>query len=216
VGELLGGLGDLIRQIIETLGYPGIVLVMAAENIFPPIPSELVMPLAGFMAYEGRFNIVAVIIAGMIGSVIGALALYWLGAWANEAVIRRFVRRWGRYAFISEHDLDVTLGYFSRHGEAVIFFGRLIPIVRSLISIPAGMERMPLPKFLLFTVLGTTIWSAILSYAGWALRSQWELVLGYVKQYEYLVLALVALAVVAFLYMRVVKPRLNRSASLGE
>jgi membrane protein DedA with SNARE-associated domain len=216
VGELLGGLGDLIRQIIETLGYPGIVLVMAAENIFPPIPSELVMPLAGFMAYEGKFNIIGVIIAGMIGSVIGALALYWLGAWANEAVIRRFIRRWGRYAFISEHDLDVTLGYFSRHGEAVIFFGRLIPLVRSLISIPAGMERMPLPKFLLFTVLGTTIWSAVLSYAGWALRSQWELVLGYVKQYEYLVLAVIALAVVTFLYMRVVKPRLSGSASLGE
>lgn len=215
MGELLGGLGKFIQQIIETLGYPGIILVMAAENIFPPIPSELVMPLAGFMAYEGKFNIIAVIIAGMVGSVVGALALYWLGAWANETVIRRFVRRWGRYAFISEKDLDVTLGYFSRHGEAVIFFGRLIPIVRSLISIPAGMERMPLPKFLLFTVLGTTIWSAILSYAGWALRSQWNLVLGYVKQYEHVVLALVVLAVLVFLYMRVLKPRLNRSASLG-
>ena len=207
MGELLGGLGDLIRTIIETLGYPGIILVMAAENIFPPIPSELVMPLAGFMAYEGTFNIVGVIFAGMIGSVVGALALYWLGAWANETVIRRFVRRWGRYAFISEKDIDVTLGYFSRHGEAVIFFGRLI-------SIPAGMERMPLPKFLLFTVLGTTIWSAILSYAGWALRSQWESVLGYVKQYERLVLVVVVLAVLVFLYMRVLKPRLSGSASL--
>lgn len=215
MGELLGGLGNLITRIIDALGYPGIILVMAAENIFPPIPSELVMPLAGFRAYEGKFNIFGVIIAGMIGSVIGALALYYIGAWANETVIRRFVRRWGRYAFISEKDIDTTLGYFSRHGEAVIFFGRLIPIVRSLISIPAGMERMPLPKFLLFTVLGTTIWSAILSYAGWALRSQWESVLGYVKQYEHLVLGLVVVGVLVFLYMRVLKPRLNRSASLG-
>ncbi|HEX6291533.1 MAG TPA: DedA family protein [Herpetosiphonaceae bacterium] len=216
MGELLGSLGEWIQRIIEGLGYPGIVLVMAAENIFPPIPSELVMPLAGFMAREGTFNIFAVIVAGMLGSVIGALVLYWFGAWANETVIRRFVRRWGRYAFISENDLDVSLGYFNRHGELVIFFGRLIPIIRSLISIPAGMDRMPLSKFLLYTVLGTTIWSAILSYAGWLLQANWQLVLGYVKQYEHLVLALVALGVVVFLYMRVVKPRIMRSASLEQ
>ena len=214
MGELLGNLGELIQRIIETLGYPGIILVMAAENIFPPIPSELVMPLAGFMAREGKFNIIAVIVAGVLGSIIGALVLYWLGAWANETVIRRFIRRWGRYAFISEDDLDVSLGYFNRHGEAVIFFGRLIPLVRSLISIPAGMDRMPLPKFLFYTVLGTTIWSAVLSYAGWVLQANWQQVLGYVKQYEHVVLALIVLAVGVFLYMRVVKPRLARSASL--
>jgi membrane protein DedA with SNARE-associated domain len=208
VGELLGNLAEWIKQLIETLGYPGIVLVMALENVFPPIPSELVMPLAGFMAAEGTFNLGAVIVAGMIGSVIGALALYYLGLWANEPIIRAFVRRWGRYALISENDLDVSLSYFSRYGEAVIFFGRLIPIVRSLISVPAGMQRMPLPRFLLFTVIGTTIWSAILTIAGWMLEENYERVAGVVERYQSLVILLVVLAVAAFLYLRVVKPRL--------
>lgn len=212
MGDVLSNLGEWIKGVIEALGYPGIVLVMALENVFPPIPSELVMPLAGFMANEGTFNLLGVIIAGMIGSVLGALILYYLGAWANELVIRRFIRRWGRYAFISENDLDVSLGYFHRHGEAVIFFGRLIPLVRSLISIPAGMDRMPMSKFLFYTVLGTTIWSAILSYAGWVLKENYEVVAGYVERYQSVVLALIALGVLAFVYLRIVKPRLKQTA----
>ncbi len=215
MGELFGDLVGLIQSVIRALGYPGIVLVMAAENVFPPIPSELVMPFAGFMAREGTFNIFAVIVAGMLGSVMGAVILYWFGAWANEAVIRRFIRRWGRYAFISEEDLDVSLGYFNRHGEAVIFFGRLIPLVRSLISIPAGMDRMPLPKFLFYTILGTTVWSAILTYAGWLLRENYDLVAGYVERYQSVVVVLIALAVLVFLYVRVIKPHLSRPTTPG-
>jgi membrane protein DedA with SNARE-associated domain len=209
VGELVGRLGETIQEVIRAFGYIGIMLVMAAENLFPPIPSEMVMPFAGFMAREGSFDIWLVILAGMIGSVIGALALYYFGAWANETVIRRFVRRWGRYAFISENDLDVSLRYFNRHGELVIFFGRLIPLVRSLISIPAGMDRMPLPRFLFYTVLGTTLWSAMLAFLGWFLQANWGLVAGYIEQYQRVVLVLIALAVVIFLYFRVVAPRLR-------
>ena len=214
MSDFVGRLGETIQNIIRTLGDIGIVLVMAVENIFPPIPSELVMPLAGFMAREGTFNIWLVILTGMLGSVIGALVLYYLGAWANETVIRRFVRRWGRYAFISESDLDVSLGYFNRYGEVVIFFGRLIPLVRSLISIPAGMNRMPLPKFLFFTMLGTTLWSAFLSFMGWILQANWELVVGYIEQYQRVVLVLIALAVLAFIYFRIVAPRLARTPAL--
>ncbi len=209
MGELFGDLVGLIQTVIRTLGYPGIVLIMAAENVFPPIPSELVMPFAGFMAREGSFNIMGVIAAGMLGSVLGALVLYWFGAWANEAVVRRFIRRWGRYAFISEDDLDVSLQYFNRHGEAVIFFGRLIPLVRSLISIPAGMDRMPLPRFLFYTVLGTTVWSAVLTYAGWLLRENYDIVARYVERYQSVVLLLITGAILLFLYMRIVKPRLT-------
>jgi membrane protein DedA with SNARE-associated domain len=209
VEQLIGKLGDTIQGIIQAFGYIGIIVVMAAENIFPPIPSELVMPFAGFMARERTFNIWLVILSGMAGSVLGAILLYYLGAWANETVIRRFLRRWGRYAFVSEDDLDVSLRYFAKHGELVIFFGRLIPIVRSLISIPAGMNRMPLPKFLFYTMLGTTIWSAILTYMGWFLQGNWDLVAGYVEQYQRVVLLLVAIAVAVFLYWRVIAPRLR-------
>jgi len=209
VGDIFGRLGEWIQSVISTLGYPGIVLVMALENVFPPIPSELVMPLAGFLAREGEFTLWGVIVAGMVGSVLGALVLYYLGRWANEAVIRRFVRRFGRFLFISEQDLDRSLRVFHRHGEAVIFFGRLIPIVRSLISVPAACRPCPLPKFLLYTVLGTTIWSGILSYAGWLLQSQWERVGGVVEQYQSVVLVIVALAVAYFVYQRVIKPRMR-------
>jgi membrane protein DedA with SNARE-associated domain len=213
VGELVGRLGEAIRSVIETFGYFGIILVMALENVFPPIPSELVMPLAGFMAREGIFNIWGVILAGMIGSVLGAVVLYYFGAWANETIVRRFIRRWGRYAFVSEQDLDVSLGFFSRYGELVIFFGRLIPLVSSLISIPAGMDRMPMPKLLFYTVLGTTLWSAFLSYMGWLLQANWDQVAGYIEQYQRVVLVLIALAVVFFLYRRVIAPRFARRAS---
>lgn len=214
MSELVGWLGESIQSIIDAFGYVGIILVMAAENVFPPIPSELVMPFAGFMARGGTFNLWLVILSGMLGSVIGALILYYFGAWANETMIRRFLRRWGRYAFVSEDDLDVSLDFFNRYGEIVIFFGRLIPLVRSLISIPAGMARMPLPTFLFFTVLGTTLWSAFLTYMGWLLQANWSLVAGYIEQYQRVVIVAIVLAAVMFLYFRIVAPRLRPVSTL--
>jgi len=211
VGGILEAIGGWVRSIIEALGYPGILLVMALENIFPPIPSELVMPLAGFMASSGTFNVIGVVIAGMLGSMVGALALYYIGVWADESVIRRFLRRWGRLLFISEDDLDLALHYFERHGQAVIFFGRLIPIIRSLISIPAGMSRMPMPRFLLFSALGTTLWSAALTYAGWVLGENYDQVSTFVSRYQNVVIVVLAIAIVLFVYRRAIKPRLERS-----
>ncbi len=211
MGGILEAIGGWVRSIIEALGYPGILLVMALENIFPPIPSELVMPLAGFMASSGTFNVIGVVIAGMLGSMVGALALYYIGVWADESVIRRFLRRWGRLLFISEDDLDLALHYFERHGQAVIFFGRLIPIIRSLISIPAGMSRMPMPRFLLFSALGTTLWSAALTYAGWVLGENYDQVSTFVSRYQNVVIVVLAIAIVLFVYRRAIKPRLERS-----
>jgi membrane protein DedA with SNARE-associated domain len=218
MGDILNNLRLFIEEVILGLGYPGIVLIMALENVFPPIPSELVMPFAGFLVGcqsanlatgcpANEFTMLGVVLAGMVGSVLGALILYYIGLWADERVVRAFIRRYGRYLFISEDDLNTTLGYFSRHGEAVIFFGRLIPLVRSLISIPAGMQRMPLGKFLLYTSIGTALWSGILAYAGLYLGRNWESVVEVISQYQKLTLALIALAVLAFLYVRVVKPR---------
>ncbi|NPV67520.1 MAG: DedA family protein [Anaerolineae bacterium] len=203
MAEILDQLSVIIREIIMALGYPGISLVMLTENLFPPIPSELVMPFAGFLVAEGRLSFVGVMLAGTLGAVAGATALYYVGVWLDEPVIRRFVRRFGRYFLISEEDLDRALAFFDRYGELVIFFGRLIPIIRSLISIPAGMNRMPLPKFLVFTTLGATIWNTILTVGGWWLGANWEQIIGYIKQYERLTLVVLALAVVVFVVMRV-------------
>src|SRR5688572_23275867 len=132
--ELMETVRIWIEQIILTLGYPGIALVMLIENLFPPIPSEVVMPFAGFLAQQGKLNLAGAIIAGTIGSVAGAVVLYYIGRWADEPVIRRFLRRWGRYVTITEEDLNQVLRVFHKYGQPIVFFGRLIPIIRSLIS----------------------------------------------------------------------------------
>jgi membrane protein DedA with SNARE-associated domain len=196
-----------IEQIILLLGYPGIALVMLVENLFPPIPSELVMPFAGFLAADGKLNLVAAIVAGTIGSVTGALILYYLGWWANEPIIRRFMRRYGRYVFMPESDLDRALSFFDRYGQSIVFFGRLIPIVRSLISVPAGMHRMPLSKFLLFTTLGSSIWTTVLTLAGLFLGANWERILDFTKQYERLTLVIIAIVAIIFVVVQVRRMR---------
>jgi membrane protein DedA with SNARE-associated domain len=207
--EVLEFVRHAIEAIITFLGYPGIALVMLLENLFPPIPSELVMPFAGFQVALGKMNMIGAIAAGTIGALLGAVALYYIGYWADEPVVRTFIRRYGRFFLLSEDDLDRALAFFKRFGPPVVFFGRLIPIIRSLISIPAGMNKMPLPTFLLFTTLGTLIWNSVLAYAGMVLGANWDHVLVFVKQYERLVMVVGVLAVVGFLVYRIVQMRSN-------
>lgn len=197
--ELLAPLQLWIEQIIVTLGYPGIALIMAIETIFPPIPSELVMPLAGFLAADGKMNFWGVVLSGTLGSVIGAVVLYWAGLYANETIVRRLVRRYGRYFLIDEKDVNKTLATFTRFGPVAVFVGRLIPLVRSLISVPAGMERMNPITFVLLTTLGTALWSGILTYTGMVLGQHWNQVVVWLSQYQKLVL--VAIGVVAVLFI---------------
>ena len=163
---LMDTVGGWIQEFILAIGYPGIVLVMAIENIFPPIPSELVLPFGGALSAQGEMNFWGVVAAGTAGSVIGAMVLYSVGYVAREAGVRRLVATYGKYVFISENDLDRAAAWFERYGEAVVFFGRLIPIIRSIISVPAGYTRMNIGRFLLFTTLGTLLWSLILTYIG--------------------------------------------------
>lgn len=159
-------LGDLITWLIETvskLGYPGIVVLMAIESSILPLPSELVMPPAGYLAAKGRMDPLLAVAAGTLGSILGALANYYLAIWIGEPFLRRF----GKYVLISNKSLDKTQAYFLRHGEISTFVGRLLPVIRHLISIPAGLARMNLPKFMLFTGLGAGIWCGVLTYIGW-------------------------------------------------
>ena len=155
MAAVLESLRQWIEQIILTLGYPGIALMMLVENLFPPIPSEFVMPFAGFLAAGGQMSFLWVVVAGTLGSVVGAVVLYYFGLWAGEPVVRTLVRRYGRWWLLSEADLDRTIQFFERRGELVVFFARVVPLFRSLISLPAGMSRMPIGKFLLFTTLGS-------------------------------------------------------------
>ena len=207
--ELVGG---WIEELILAIGYPGIVLVMAIENVFPPIPSEAVLPFAGALAADGELSFWGAVAAGTAGSVLGAVVLYAVGYVAHEAGVRRLVAAYGRYVFISEHDLDRAAGWFERYGEAVIFFGRLIPIIRSIVSVPAGYTRMNPVRFLLYTTLGTALWSLLLTYAGWVLGENWETIREYTGPYENGALAVIVLAGVGFVGWRA----LRRWRSRGE
>jgi membrane protein DedA with SNARE-associated domain len=215
MSALLEQLGFLIEQLIVGLGYPGIFLVMLIENVFPPIPSELVMPLAGFFAGEGKFTFAGVWLAGTLGSVVGAIVLYGIGAWANTTILRFMIDKYGRWLGVSNEHLDRALGVFGKYGEIIVFVGRLIPIIRSVISVPAGMHRMHFGKFLAYTSAGSAIWTGVLAYAGLILGQNWSQVLGLLKTYQNI--TLVALAggfaiFVAVVLMRRMRRRMAAQA----
>ena len=197
----------IIETIVLTLGYPGIALVMLIENLFPPIPSELVMPFAGFLAAQGKMDFTLVIISGTIGAVLGAIGLYYIGMWADETIIRRFWRRWRKWFTISETELNIALTFVMRRGEAVVFFGRLIPLIRSLISIPAGMRRMNFGRFLLFTSIGTSLWNLALTLAGSVLGANWKYVLSFLGTYQNVTVMVLGLGVLCFIGWRLWQKR---------
>ena len=168
-------------DVVSTLGYAGIVVLMTIESSFIPFPSELVMPPAGYLAAQGRMDPVLAVLAGTFGSILGALFNYWFAIRVGEP----FLRRYGKYFLVSAEHLDRAEGFFARHGEISTFIGRLVPVVRQLISIPAGMARVPLGRFVAFTTLGAGIWCAILVYIGWFVgRHEATLVEGVVKAYS--------------------------------
>lgn len=205
--HLLEQVAAWIQELIAAIGYPGIVIVMAIENIFPPIPSELVLPFAGALSAKGEMNFWAAVAAGTVGSLIGAIVLYAVGYFAREAGVRTLVARYGKFLFISEKDLDRAAEWFERYGEAIIFFGRLIPLVRSIISVPAGYTRMNPARFIIYTTLGTTVWNLILVYAGRLLGENWGKILAFMDTYQYATLAVLALLAMSFLTWRIVKRR---------
>ncbi len=198
--HLLEGLAAWVTEVVYRLGYIGVALLTALENLFPPIPSELVLPLAGFLVGQGRFGFFQVMLASTLGSVSSALMLYGLGALLGEDRVYRFIRRFGRYAFVRESDLDRAHHWFTNHGGKAVFIGRLVPGIRSIISIPAGLVRMRLLPFILYTTAGSLAWNGFLVGAGWALGSQWTAIVPFVKYFEYG--TLVALVVLAAWFAR--------------
>ncbi len=184
---------DWITGLVEATGYIGILLLMLAENVFPPIPSELIMPLAGFTAAQGRFSFTLVVLAGTAGSLLGALFWYTLGRWLGRDRLKQFAARHGRWLTLSPGEVDRAEAWFQRHGTKAVLLGRLVPGVRSLISVPAGITRMSLPGFLAWTAFGTGLWTALLAGAGYALQSQYALVADYVNPASNVVVGLLAL-----------------------
>ncbi len=205
--ELINTVVVWAQSVVSTMGYPGLVIVMFLENVFPPIPSEVILPLAGSLALEGRFTLLGVTVMGSIGSMAGALVFYGLGYLFGENRVRVLMRRYGRWLMLSEEDFDRALTWFDRYGEKVIFFGRMVPIVRSLISIPAGIAGMNLGYFGAYTAVGTALWSFLLAFAGYLLGKSWALVSKWVSRYEKAALVIGILIVVAFFARRFIQRR---------
>jgi membrane protein DedA with SNARE-associated domain len=188
---------DWITGFIEQSGYLGLFLLMFVENIFPPIPSELIMPLGGFTAARGDLHIALVIIAGTLGSLAGALFWYYVGRWVGAARLKRWAARHGRWLTLAPNEVDQANAWFDRHCGKAVFFGRLLPTVRTLISIPAGIAEMSLPRFLLFSTLGTAIWTGLLAGAGYLLEAEYRKVAEYLNPVSD---AVVAILVLGYLY----------------
>lgn len=200
-------------SLMELLGAPGIALVIALENLFPPLPSEVVLPLAGFTVSQGSFGLVEVIIWATVGSVLGALALYGVGVWLGRDRVHRLLVK---VPLVSVEDVNRTEAWFERHGRKTVFFGRMIPIFRSLISIPAGVTRMSLWQFLLLTAVGSVIWNTVFIYAGFLLGENWSVVEEYAGLVQNAVIAVVLLAVIVFVWRRVLVVRRRRAGELNE
>ncbi|MFC9483147.1 DedA family protein [Streptomyces griseus] len=201
--EPSGGIAGWATGLVDTMGGPGAGLAIALENLFPPLPSEVILPLTGFAAGQGVISLYSALFWTTLGSVVGAVALYQIGALFGRD---RMYALWERMPLVKVSDLKKTEAWFVKHGMKAIFFGRMIPIFRSLISVPAGIERMPLPTFVLLTALGSFLWNFILVMAGYLLGDQWDLVERYVGVLSKAVLVLVV-AVLAVAIVRRVRAR---------
>ncbi|MBW4620273.1 MAG: DedA family protein [Cyanosarcina radialis HA8281-LM2] len=193
---------EWITNTMTSLGYLGIGLLMFLENLFPPIPSELIMPLAGFTISQGRMEFVPAIAAGVIGTVVGAFPWYYVGKLIGEENIRRLANKYGKWIGVSGQDIDRANNWFTRHGEQAVFFGRLIPGVRTLISLPAGINEMPLLPFLLYSTLGTTLWVGLLTFIGYKLGTHYDWVEQYLGPVSKIVFVLLIVAFVVWVVLK--------------
>jgi membrane protein DedA with SNARE-associated domain len=209
--NVLDGLVDWVTSVVESLGYWGVAALVALENLFPPIPSEVILPLAGFVSVEGEASVVGMVIAATVGSMVGAYALYGISAAIGPVRLRGLVVRHGKWFGLDEGDLDKSEEWFDRRAATAVLVCRCIPLMRSLISIPAGLRRMPLVPFTLYTLLGSLIWNVLLIGAGYLLGEQWHQVEQPLEFLQKVVLAAIALGVAWFVWRRIVRPKLRRA-----
>ncbi len=211
VVNFLTSIPDYISLAVEKnpqIAYLTICLGMFLENIIPPIPSELIMPLGGFFVYQQKLNFYILVFSGLLGTILGSLPWYYLGILVNEKRISKFLDKKGKYLGISSNDLNKSKRWFDRYGVSLVFWGRLVPGIRTLISVPAGIELMPIRKFLFWTTLGSLIWVSLLTYAGYFFGENYPIIETYLDQIKLFVkpiLILIALYFFTKLLIRFIK-----------
>jgi membrane protein DedA with SNARE-associated domain len=191
-------LGRFIIAVISTSGYAGILLLMAIESACIPLPSEVIMPFSGYLVSTGRFSLWAVAVAGALGCNVGSLVAYYVGAWGG----RPLVERYGRYVLVSNHDLALADRFFARYGELAVFIARLLPVVRTFIALPAGVSRMNVWRFHLYTFLGSLPWCWVLAYAGMKLGPRYGILREYFHRFDAALGIIIVVALVWFVHNR--------------
>ncbi len=206
--NLLSSLTTFIIHTISTLGYTGVALLMAIESAAIPLPSEIIAPFAGFLVASGRFSLWGVALAGGIGSMVGSMLTYWVGMYIGRPVIEKY----GKYILISHHDLDIADNFFHKYGELATFIGRLLPVVRTFISIPAGIERVPFWKFSFFSFLGSVIWTYLLAFIGMKLGEHWDTLRNVFHKFDAVIVLFIVAAIAYWIYRHV---RQNKKSANG-
>ena len=213
--NLLTSIPEYISKAVDTnstIAYLTICLAMFLENIIPPIPSEIIMPLGGFFVYQQKLNFYNLVFWGLFGTIAGSMPWYYLGKLVNEKRLSNFLDKNGKYLGITSNDLAKSKIWFDKYGVSLVFWGRLVPGIRTLISVPAGMELMPLRKFLIWTTLGSLIWILLLTYAGFIFGENYQIIETYVNQIKYIIKPIVILIFVYFLikfFMRLYKKNIS-------
>lgn len=210
---MLSGLSDWVTDVIDTLGYLGVALLVALENLFPPIPSEIILPFAGFVARDGGATLPGMILAATVGSLVGAWVLYGLAAWIGPDRLETILLRYGKWLRLTPADIAKAERWFDRRAVVAVLIGRCVPLIRSLVSIPAGFRRMPFGTFTAYTAVGSLIWNSALISAGYVLRDNWENVEPVLGVVQYVVIAVILVAVGWFLWSRLrsVRPQPGES-----
>jgi len=196
IETIISELSRFIIACISRFGYSGILLTMAIESACIPLPSEIIMPFSGYLVTTGQFTMLGVTLAGAVGNVVGSIVAYFAGIWGG----RPFVERYGPYFLVSHRDLDIADRWFQKYGEAAVFFSRMLPVVRTFISLPAGIAQMNFPRFVIFTFVGALPWCYLLAYIGVQLGEQWEQLREYFHRFDLVIGALLAVVLAYFIW----------------
>ncbi|MBI2595633.1 DedA family protein [Candidatus Daviesbacteria bacterium] len=199
---MLEQIANWIINVISTMGYPGIMLTMAVESALIPLPSEIIMPFSGFLVSTGKFDLNLVALSGAVGNVLGSLLAYWLGYWGHERVVRRLVKRWGKWILLSEKELDEAEKLLHKYKDLVVLGSRVIPGIRTVISLPCGIAKLPLKRFVFLTFIGSLIWSYFLAWIGLVMGENWDTLGPYFHKADAVVGVAIAGGLVLYVYHR--------------
>ena len=207
LSEILATIGGFALSTISQLGYPGIFFLMMLESMVVPVPSEFVMPFTGFLVAQGNFNFTLVIIASSLGSITGSLIFYYIGKTGGYTLVEKY----GKYVLVDTEDIKKTEEWFKRRGELTIFIARLVPVVRHLISLIAGIGKMNVKKFTIYTIVGATLWNGILTYLGIILGQHWNEVSQYVEKLDVCIVILLVIGCLYFAYRHITRKKKNQT-----